>query len=796
LVSLKLKMVNGISKLLLLGLLLNLPNQTIAQTPTQTIRGTVTDKVSQTPIIGAIVVLLNSDPVKSAVTDADGNFKMLLVPVGEQTLKISYLGYKELLLPNIDVSSGKEVVLNIALEENIAQLDQVVVTNKVEKNKALNQSAIVSARTFSVEETQKYAAAINDPMRMVTSFPGVNATGGNGNNNISIRGNAPNGLLWRMEGVEIPNPNHFSSVGTSGGGISILSSQLLTNSDFLTGAFPAEYGNALSGVFDLKLRKGNDEKREFTVKASFIGIDLAAEGPFKKGYGGSYLINYRYSTPTLIEKLGVDIGTGAIAFQDLSYNFYFPAGKAGVFTLFGFGGLSSQKDDAVKDSSQWANVSKRISSSFYSNTGATGITHFVLLNNTTWLKSALIFSGTNNGNLEDKLIKDYNQQRENDEAYIQNKITLSATLNKKLNTRHSFKAGVILNKLYYSFVQHYRNDTANVFLTPINEKGSDYTFQSFAEWSYKASEKLTLNAGMHYLMLLGNHTWSIEPRASVKYDISSYASVAFGYGLHSQVQPLGVYFVKVKNPLGNESDPNKNLALTKSEHFVLSYDQSLTEFIHLKAEVYYQYLFNVPVSIDRLNTYSILNLEGGYPSLALVNNGKGRNYGLEISFEQFLHKGMYYILSTSLYDSKYQASNGIWYNTRFNSNYSFTATGGKEFKTGDKFQNRVIGVNLKGTYAGGLRETPVDLPASVGNGYVIYKDDMAYANKMPDYFRADVGFSLKRNRKKSTVTWSIDIQNVTNTKNIFSRYFDPETKAIKTIYQAGILPILSYRLDF
>jgi len=122
----------------------------------------------------------------------------------------------------------------------------------------------VSARAFTVEETQKYPAAINDPLRMATNFAGV-ASLDDGMNQIVIRGNSPTGLLWRMEGIDIPNPNHFAAKGSSGGGISILSSQLLSNSDFITGAFAADYGNALSGVFDLNLRKGNNEKRETTL---------------------------------------------------------------------------------------------------------------------------------------------------------------------------------------------------------------------------------------------------------------------------------------------------------------------------------------------------------------------------------------------------------------------------------------------------------------------------------------------------------------------------------------------------
>lgn len=364
------------NKLLLTILLTFLHYFSFGQVLTQTVRGTVVDMISQAPLPGATVVVLGVEPIIGTAADIDGNFRLNKVPVGTRSLKISFLGYKERVLPNITVTSGKEVVLQVTLEENVVQGKEVTIVAQVEKDKPLNEFSTVSARTFSVEETQKYAAAVNDPARMSLAYAGVVATD-DGNNNIAIRGNSPNGLLWRMEGVEIPNPNHFSNVGTSGGGISILSAQTLTNSDFMTGAFPAEYGNANSGVFDLKLRKGNNQKTERTIQAGFLGTDLAIEGPFKKGYNGSYLINYRYSTLSMLGALGVPVGDAITNFQDISYNVFLPTEKAGNFSLFGFGGLSNQNFDAKKDSSAWKNNYDRYSWNFRSNTGAAGLTHFL-----------------------------------------------------------------------------------------------------------------------------------------------------------------------------------------------------------------------------------------------------------------------------------------------------------------------------------------------------------------------------------------------------------------------------------
>ena len=438
------------------------------------------------------------------------------------------MGYKEVMLQNLSVNSGKELVLTVSMEEDVTKMEEIEITAKVEKNKPLNEMSSVSTRAFSVEETQKFAAAANDPARMALAFAGVVAAG-DGNNHISIRGNSPNGLLWRMEGVEIPNPNHFSNVGTSGGGISILSSQLLNNSDFSTGAFAAEYGNALSGVFDLKLRRGNNQKREYTFQAGVLGFDAAVEGPFKKGYDGSYLINYRYSTLSVLGKMGVPLGDAITNFQDLSFNMYLPTKKLGAFTMFGFGGLSDQTAYAQKDSTLWEEDDfYRSNSKFYANTGAVGLTHTRLFSNQSYLKTALVFSGSKNGYYQDRMESDYTTfTREYQQKYDQTKVTASTVYTQKINVKSNIRAGLILNQLGYGLTQNDMTDTT-VLLEKINVKGGTQTAQAFFQWNYKLSRKLTTNAGLHYFQLLLNNSNSIEPRASLKYELTPKNNISMG----------------------------------------------------------------------------------------------------------------------------------------------------------------------------------------------------------------------------------------------------------------------------
>ncbi|MFD2574583.1 carboxypeptidase regulatory-like domain-containing protein [Spirosoma soli] len=766
---------------------------THGQSLTQTVRGTVIDQSLQTPIPGATVVLLTTDPVRGTSTGPDGTFRLLSVPVGRQSLKVSFVGYKDLVLSNIVVDAGKELVLTVNLQEAIQQVAEVTVKPQIEKDKPLNDMATVSARTFSVEETQKFAAAVNDPARMATAYAGV-VGADDGGNTIVIRGNSPTGLLWRMEGVEIPNPNHFADLGTAGGGISILSAQLLANSDFLTGAFPAEYGNALAGVFDLRLRKGNNAKREHTVQIGVLGIDLSSEGPFSKNYKGSYLFNYRYSTLGILSKLGVSVGSAASIFQDVSFNVYLPAGKAGTFTAFGFGGLSNSDVDASKDSTEWTSDYDRYTDRFFANTGAAGVTHAINLGRNALLKTVFLASVYRTGYQSDYLDEQYvPSTRTKDSFSIQKRIG-SSTLTYRFSPRLTLRTGLTGRQLVYDLSRNDWNNEANRLENQIEARNTTYTVQSYAQLNYRLTDQLTFNAGLHYLRLLLNNSDAVEPRGSIRWGISANKSLSLGYGLHSQLQNIGTYFITD----GRSNSPNQGLGFTRSHHLVLAYDWSLSDYLRLKIETYYQSLFNISISADKKDAFALVNSYDGLTTNRLVNAGVGRNAGLELTLEQFLHNNLYFLWSTSLYDSKYQGSDGVWRNTRFNGRYASSFLAGKEISTGDRglFGKSVIGFNVKLTYYGGYRYTPIDLDASRQKGETVLIDSESYSQQLPAYFRTDIRLSWKKNRPSSTRTLSLDVQNVTNRQNIYGQYFEPRSGQIKTSYLSGLIPVLSYRVAF
>jgi hypothetical protein len=278
---------------------------------TQTIRGVVLDKVLQTPLPGANIILVNSEPFRGVAADMEGNFHLEKVPIGRQELKISYTGYKDLIISNIIVSSGKESVLNIALEEQVMQSAEVVVTAQKDKSRANNELALTSVTSLRPDDINRFAGSRQDPSRMAGNYAGV-ISGDGQVNHIVVRGNSPRGLLWRMEGVDIINPNHFTFVAATGGGFSVINNNLLASSDFLTGAFPAEYGNRVSSVMDVQLRKGNTEKHEQTFQLGLNGIEYVAEGPLSAGKTSSYVASARIFDFTPLEKIGVDLGIGVL----------------------------------------------------------------------------------------------------------------------------------------------------------------------------------------------------------------------------------------------------------------------------------------------------------------------------------------------------------------------------------------------------------------------------------------------------------------------------------------------------
>lgn len=765
---------------------------------TQTIRGVVNDKQAETPLIGATVQVIGSQPIIGAITNENGEYELKNVPLGRQQIGFSYIGYNTAVIPNVVVNAGKEVILNINLEESVVKLSEVVIKGDVPKDRSINELATISARQFNVEEVQRFSGGRNDVSRLVANFAGV-AVANDSRNDIVIRGNSPTGLLWRLEGVPIPNPNHFSTFGATGGPVSALNPNMIRNSDFLTSAFPAEYGNANAGVFDIGFRSGNKEKYEFTAQiAAFTGFEAMIEGPIRQKKG-SILVAYRHSFVEVAHAAGLNIGTKSVPrYKDLSLNIDFGQSKFGRFNLFGIGAYSNvnflgkdlTEEDFFAEKNQDAYAKSRL--------GVVGLRHNYLINNTSYIRT--VISASNNGN-------DYEEYRDQDNE-IKKFITdvndfttafrVSSFYNKKYNAKWALRTGIVYQNLNIDTDTRSRKDFKE-WTTFRKYNGGLNLTEAYAQTQFKPNDFITIVGGIHGQYLDFNQKSAVEPRLAFNYHISPRQTLNIGYGLHNQMQPLPVIFFEEILPNGTLSQTNRELDFTRSHHFVIGYDLKPNNNWHSKVEVYTQLLSNVPIeSIS--SSFSMLNSGSSFvfPQIGgLVNKGTGLNYGAELTLEKFFSQGWYMLSTASIFKATYKGSDNIERSTAFDGRYVFNVLAGKEFKFGKNKQNAFT-LDTRMTSAGGRAYTPIDVQKSALLKIETYDEKNAFSERQTNYFRWDVkvGYTLNSTKRKFTQQFFLDFQNVTNHKNIFQKRYSVERNELYNVYQIGFLPDVLYRVQF
>ncbi len=764
----------------------------------QSLSGKIIDSGSGTGIAQANVLIKNETFEKGIVTDENGTFTITEIPVGRYNIFVSHIGYAHEVQRDVLLEAGKEKYMAIQLDFSPYELQELTITDE---GNFLDNLEKISFYPFSLEQSQRVAATFYDPARMVLSFPGVTSANDEANN-ISVRGNAPYTNSWRLQGADIVNPNHLTNAGTFsdrpsvvGGGVSILSAQLMDRTQFLTGAFPANYGNALGGIMDIHLREGNTNEAEYTAQVGLLGIDVAAEGPFGKNSDDSYLINYRYSTIGLLQSIGIEVSPEEITFQDLSFHVNLNTKKNSQWGLFGILGLSSEKFESEKDSTQWELIEDRVDTKFSSDMGAIGITNKTILGKRSSLNTVLALSEIQTERNAYYVEEDYQPTLFEQDVYDQGILTLNSVFQTKTKNNHQLSAGIIANHYYFNLFSQSKNDTEEPFTEHVNNKGNYQVFKAFGEWKPIISSKVAGIVGLHALYFDLNDEVSVEPRLGLTYFTNQRSSLSIHYGLISQSHFPQAYFVTTEDN-GQLSYPNKDLKLSKSHQVNLSYSYKINALTTMKIEAYYQHHFNVPVSSDIESTFSLLNSVDVFIDEELVNEGTGDNMGLELMIDRAFKNGFYFTLSSSVYDSKYTALDGIERNTRYNGSYANTFTFGKEIQSLKNNKNRIFGANFRLIWQGGYRHTPIDETASEDSGRTEFVDSEAFTLKYNDFFRTDLRIYLKKNKPKYTRTLSLDIQNLTNQENIGYQYYDRFTESVETRYQLGILPVINYRVEF
>lgn len=761
-----------------------------AQTPSQLIRGLVVDGISQQPLIGATIEVMDL----ATVTNLDGSFELENIPVGRHQVICRYLGYQTAIIDDLLINSAKESFIKIELDEIAIEADEVVVRAFSHPHEPLNDLSMVSTRSFSADETQRYPASANDPSRMAVGFPGVKPARDN-RNDLVIRGNPAFGLLWRLEGVDIPNPNHFARIGSSGGGITIFSVGMLDKSDFSAGAFAANYGNAISGVFDIHFRNGNKDNQEYTARAGMLGLDFSAEGPIKKGKS-SYLFNYRYSTLGILDAFNIHLvdERESNTFQDLAFKTHFASGdNKHQFSLWGMGGLSKEREDAVANPEDWVSFGDYYTRAFDTKMGVIGINYRTLLDDQSYLKISLAGIGQGIQWRNDSLNSQEIPSIINDENYSDRRVALNGTYIRKISQSISAQVGLHTTRISYDLS---KKKTFPQTHLSIDERGSTFLLQPYSNFTIHSHARWTFSVGIHSVIFTLNKSYSLEPRLSIRYHSSENSSFSIAYGKHSVTLPIGHYFARIKDLNGNNSKPNVDLKLLKSHHFIASFQQQFSRY-RLNIEPYLQFLDNIPIGIQKNDTYSLINEIDGFTTKELISEGTATNIGIDITLEKYFSNKSFFILNSSLSNSQYETLDGVKRNTRFNSNFFSSFMGGKEWNVSTR-STLQLGTRILYGLGGYITPTLSAFRNVEDPSRPLLDHGRAFTERVSSYFRPDLRISYRKNGKKASWTLSLDVQNVASIKNIdvIDYEFNAESSSWGFRTQASAVPVLSYQVDF
>ena len=775
-------------------MMLLLPSMMRAQTTTadQTIRGQVCDVASGEPMIGVTITVENGTTM-ATVSDIDGNFVIQHVPVGRHSVRATYIGYEPVLLKEQLVTSGKELVLNLKMTESLTNLQEVVIKPRVNKQQPLNEMAQVGARMFSVEEATRYAGGMADPARTASMFAGV-ATGG-ATNGISIHGNSPQMLQWRIEGIEVNNPNHFADITEAGGGVfTSLNGTVLANSDFMTGAMPAEYGNALSGAFDMKMRVGNNTKHEHAIQVGTLGVDFASEGPLTKNSKASYLINYRYSFLEIAKKLhAINMEKETLDYQDLSFKVNVPTTHAGTFAVW-FTGLFDRFENDVPDVADRKTLWDSNDSWSTQKSWAGGLTHTYRFRSGGTLTSNIAYTGA-----YQKLgINDYNEQMQQMPDMLGRSLSwnviISTQHKHKFSSRYTMQNGFEHRHMDFCTWMDYIKVVGGPLYRVFESNGSTGLTRLYTNHKIALSQRLSTVAGINVMWFNLNNQVLVEPRISFQYKTSASSTLSIAYAMNSRKEAIDTYFVLNTN--SQEPNVNKDLGLTRSHHISASFAQRLGENAMLKIEPYWQWLFDVPV--EQGTTYSVINHNLFYQDRTLVNKGAGRNYGIDLTLERYLKDGLYGMFTATLFKSEYRDAQGEWHHTRHDRGYITNILGGKEWMVG-KSRKNVFGINGRLTLMGGDRYTP--MVAGTTYEEVAQRPDRTIpqdgANPFSAQMNMNVGyaFSVKYTINKHHSAHHFILEYL-QMRSFQGQTFDIHTHELVDQFTSLTFPNIAYRLEF
>lgn len=788
-------------KTAVLLLLTLLSNSLYSQDITEDIKGKITDNITGEPIIGATVTIEDSTPFKGTVTDLEGSYTLKSINVGRHTIVISSIGYNQERITEVLLTSAKAFILDVSLETAVYNLDGVVVTAR-EGQDAYNTMATVSSRSFTVEESSRLAGGLSDPSRVAYNFAGVTFSAPQ-DNGVVIRGNSPSSVLWRLNGIDVSGIAHFAGGNLAGAGlISAYSANMLKGSDFFTGAYPAEYSNSTSGAFDIDFRKGDSDQHKYLAQIGILGLDLASEGPLKREGKSSYLVNYRHG---FIGYYGALVNATEPHFKDLSFNLDIPTEKCGDFSIWGIGGLSKnivpnkryrekyEKDDDEVTIKRREYFNDFLDKDIEFGIVAVGISHKKSIGDNSFLSSNIGFTKNSYSNETrlfhpdaDTLNSGYFTPYQ-DLSNIENKFEFSSTLYSQLGSKISNETGIRADIIVVNS-HSAKSENSDQYLSNIysfNEVAKN--FNTYTQFKYDIVPSVTINAGLASTLFSEVNEITIEPRLGLKWQYLKFSSLSLAYGKHTKREEIKTYFYR-----SPENGERNILELSKSNHYVASLDFDLSKSTSIRVESYYQSLYDVPVIEDTpysfINYTTMWNING-----PISNRGTGTNIGIDLSLERTMTKGLYYLLTASIFDSKYIDAQKVERNTLYNRNYLTTLAIGKEFVIKGK---NLLGFNVNGTYMGGGRLTPYLTEESHEAKKIIYDSDRLYENQADTEIWLNAGITYKVNRERSTVTWGLDFQNALLTEQMAGYKYNLNKNSIDEDKVLFLLPNFFYKIEF
>lgn len=789
-----------------------------AQDVVQDVKGQIGDQQSRSSLPNAEIELLYFNPKKISIADSLGRFTLKDVPVGRHRLLVKAKGYGEVVINDLIVTAGKEVFLQIYLEEQLVSESWTSSDNSSSKryisrikDDAANTMVDVSSQSFSLDEVNRYSGSRSDIARLVTGFAGI-INPDDARNDIISRGATSLGTQWRLEGIPVANPNHFGYLSTSAGYFPIININMMANSDFLYGNMSAEYGNSTSGTFDINLRKGNASRTEFTGQFALNGGELMLEGPLSRvGGNASYVVGARYSVLKLFDAIGVDLGTNSLPdYFDVNFNIYLQDNekrRTNIFGIYGYSqiftpfGLNEEDDLVTIDANKDIAVNVQ--------NGTLGLTHREVISNKTYWQTTLGATGSYEWNYSDFYIEqpDSSFYKYRGSAYrlTHFNYSLNSYLNTKVNRKLNFRTGVMLQYRQLSLQDTFnRYDTLDYLRH--DYQGSQWMLEAYGQMQYKFSNRLRTTVGIHGQFFTLNNNWSLEPRFSLIWDPVNQHRIALGYAWQSSELPYRLHFQQFpvfdsSGTLASNQQPHTNLDFLRNHYFTLEYTYKISESWQLELMPYFRYWTSVPVEANIASGFSFFNYASEeftdyMPLNSLESSGTAVNYGVDLTLRKYFSKGFYAVVNASWLNATYKGSDGIERNSRFNRHYIARLLGGKEFKVG-KQKNNVIFINSTITYAGGGYATPLDVTASEALQDEVFSSNY-FAAELEAYLRVDLKLGMRINSRTKRIShyFFIDAMNVFGRENQARFYYDTAGNSQGVTPQIGFLPDLLYRIQF